>query len=102
MHEWVIVHFPEGACALGKDGKLRCQGSLLVPQANIVSSVGAGDAFAAGVLYGLHEDVAIEEALRYGVCAAAASLNGSGASDGVLPLKECLSLADRYGIRPDA
>ena len=55
VRQWVIVHFPEGAYALGPDGKLHTQGSLQIPQTKIVSTVGAGDAFAAGVLYGLHE-----------------------------------------------
>ena len=100
VREWVIVHYPEGACALGPDGRLRRQGSLRVPQADIVSTVGAGDAFAAGLLYGLHEQVEIEEALRYGICAAAACLHGPGTSDGLRPLKECLDLADKYGTRP--
>lgn len=97
VREWVIVHFPEGACALGRDRHLRLQGSVRVPQSQIVSVVGAGDAFAAGVLYALHERAAIEVALRYGVCVAAASLQGAGASDGVVPLPECLRLGERYG-----
>jgi sugar/nucleoside kinase (ribokinase family) len=100
VREWVIIHFPEGACALGRDGKLRSQGSLQVPQSALVSTVGAGDAFAAGVLYGLHEDAPIEAALRDGTCAAAACLRGAGTSDGIIPLQECLGLADQFGFRP--
>lgn len=96
---WVIVHFPEGACALGHDGRLRVQRSLDFPQSKIVSTVGAGDAFAAGVLYGLHEDLPIETALWYGVCAAAACLRGAGTSDGMCPLKECVQLGKEYGVR---
>ena len=97
--EWVIVHFPEGACALGRDGIFHIQGSLHVPQERIVSTVGAGDAFAAGVLLGLHEDLPIEKALRYGVATAASCLFGAGTSDGVLPIKDCLTLADELGTR---
>ena len=99
VRQWVVVHFPEGACALGPDGKLHAQGSLRIPQAKIVSTVGAGDAFAAGVLYGLHEGRAIEEALRYGVCSAAACLHGAGTSDGILPLHQCLCLEKEFSIR---
>ncbi|MDB6015992.1 MAG: PfkB domain protein [Pedosphaera sp.] len=97
--KWVIVHFPEGACALGRDGRLRVQGSLNVPQSKIVSAVGAGDAFAAGVLYGLHDEIPIETALRYGVCAAASCLRGTGTSDGIRPLKECVQLEKEFGVR---
>ncbi|HEY8965507.1 MAG TPA: carbohydrate kinase family protein [Candidatus Methylacidiphilales bacterium] len=83
VREWVIVHYPEGACALGRDGTFRRRGSLRVPPEKIVGTVGAGDAFAAGVLHGLHEEAGIDEALRHGVCAAAA----------------CLALEAAYGVR---
>ena len=92
VKEWVIVHFPEGACAVGHEGKTFWQGSLNVPPSRIVSAVGAGDAFAAGVLYGLHEKLGIQSALRYGVCAAASSLLAAGSSDGVQALLQCLEL----------
>lgn len=99
VHIWVIVHFLEGAFALGKDGT-ECQwGSVLLPQNKIVSAVGAGDAFAAGVLYGLHENLPIAESLRHGVTAAAASLQGAGTSDGISGLAECLALGERFGFR---
>jgi sugar/nucleoside kinase (ribokinase family) len=97
--EWVIVHFPEGACALGHDGQYHIQGSLHVPQERIIGTVGAGDAFAAGVLFGLHEDLPIETALRYGVASAASCLFGAGTSNGILPIKDCLALADELGAR---
>jgi len=100
VREWVILHFPEGSTAMGRDGVLRKQGSLRVPQSEIVSTVGAGDAFAAGVLYGLHEDVSIETALQYGVSTAAACLCGAGTSHGILPLEDCVSLGKKYGFRP--
>jgi sugar/nucleoside kinase (ribokinase family) len=99
VRKWVIVHFPEGAYALGHDGQLHIQRSLDIPPQKIVGTVGAGDAFAAGVLYGLHEEQPIETALHYGVCAAASCLAGAGASDGVGCLKDCLALEKTYGVR---
>jgi len=103
VREWVVVHFPEGAAALdarcGEAGRLIVQGSVAVPQEAIVSTVGAGDAFAAGVLYGLHESNPIGQALRYGVCAAAACLRGAGASDGIPLLTECLRAGETAGFR---
>lgn len=101
VRHWVVIHFPEGACAMGPDGLLHAQGSLCIPQSEIVGTVGAGDAFAAGVLYGLHEDVPIQDALTYGVCAATSCLKAAGTSDGVLSLQECLRLKDRFGCRPE-
>lgn len=99
VREWVIVHFPEGACALGRTGGLRVQASLNLPQSEIVSAVGAGDAFAAGALFGLHEEAAIETVLQFGVCAAAACLRGAGTSDGVGRLLECIQLKKTFGLR---
>jgi sugar/nucleoside kinase (ribokinase family) len=98
VREWVVVHFPEGACALGRDGQMRFQRSLPIPQSKIVGTVGAGDAFAAGVLYGLHEGCPIETALRYGVCVATSCLCGSGASDGIRRLDECLKIEAEFGV----
>lgn len=99
VRQWVMVHFPEGACAVGRDGQLHVQGSLDVPPSKIVGTVGAGDAFAAGVLFGLHEERPIETALHYGICVAASSLTGAGASDGIRPLKECLALEKTFAVR---
>ncbi len=99
VREWVVVHYPEGACALGRDGQMHVQGSLCIPQSKIVGTVGAGDAFAAGVLHGLHEGHPIESALHDGVCVAAACLGGAGTSDGIRPLEECLKLENEFDIR---
>jgi len=100
VRRWVIVHFPEGAYALGRDGESCLQEGLLVPPAEVVGTVGAGDAFAAGVLHGFHEGLSVREALRDGACAAAACLQGIGTSDGMLPLSECRALWNRFGPRP--
>jgi sugar/nucleoside kinase (ribokinase family) len=70
-----------------------------MPQALIAGATGAGDAFAAGVLLGLHENAPMRTALRYGVCTAAASLTDPSSSDGVVPLRECLGLAEKHGYR---
>jgi sugar/nucleoside kinase (ribokinase family) len=99
VKEWVVVHFPEGASALGTQGDFVLQGSLCLPQSEIVSTVGAGDAFAAGVLYGLHEGLPIETILRYGVCVAASCLRGMGTSDGIQPLADCLCAGFAYPFR---
>ena len=97
--EWVVIHFPSGAIAVNRQNDQLVQPSLNMPQASIAGTTGAGDAFAAGVLLGLHENVSMETALRYGVCAAAASLTDPSSSDGVVPLTECLLFAEKYGYR---
>ena len=100
VREWVVIHFPAGAIAVGSGGHDFVQGSVNMPQALIAGAVGAGDAFAAGVLFGLHEGIPMDVALNYGVCAAAASLTDATSSDGVRPLSECLQFAEEFGYRP--
>ena len=79
---WLSI-FPQGAIAIDAGGRELVQASVNMPQARIAGTVGAGDAFAAGVLLGLHEGVAMDVALTYGVCAAASSLTDPTSSDGV-------------------
>ena len=65
----------------------------------IKGTVGAGDSFAAGMLYGLHESWPIEECLNLATCVSASCLYDTTTSGGILPLDECLALGKRYGYR---
>ncbi len=98
---WGIIHFPEGVLAVSPQGERVFQPSLRFPPRLVRGSAGAGDALAAGVLFGLHEGSGMREALRYGVCAAAASLRDPSCTSGLAPLAECLGLGERYGFRED-
>ncbi|MHA3775508.1 carbohydrate kinase family protein [Verrucomicrobiota bacterium sgz303538] len=100
VRERVVVHFPEGACALGHDRVLHHHASVQLPSDYIKGAAGAGDAFTAGVLRGWHESQPIEEALRVGVCAAAANLSDETCTGGMRSLEDCLALGQRYGFRP--
>ena len=61
---WVVAHFPEGALAGGRDGLRHALGSVALPASAIAGVNGAGDAFAAGMLYALHEGWPIADGLR--------------------------------------
>jgi sugar/nucleoside kinase (ribokinase family) len=98
--EWVAAHFPEGAIAGGRDGSRVALGSVAVPQTAIVGANGAGDAFAAGVLYGLHEKWPIAKCLELGHASAAASMRAVSTTAGVDTVAECQALAARWGFRP--
>jgi sugar/nucleoside kinase (ribokinase family) len=102
VHRLAVVHFPAGCVAATGDGRTLRQGSVRLPREQLVNAVGAGDAFASGVLHGLHEGWPVERLLVAGVCVAAASLRGTGTSDGVLPLADCLALSEAHGYRPTA
>jgi len=99
VRERVVVHFPEGGCALGRDGAWHDHGSVRLPPDYIKGAAGAGDAFTAGVLLGWHEGLPVEEWLRYGVCAAAANLSDETCTGGMKPLADCLALGEGFGFR---
>jgi sugar/nucleoside kinase (ribokinase family) len=99
VREWVVIHFSEGAIAVASGGRELVQPSVDLPRDCITGTLGAGDAFAAGVLAGLHEALPMNVALTFGVCVAAASLTHPTSSNGVKPLSQCLRLADEFGYR---
>jgi sugar/nucleoside kinase (ribokinase family) len=99
VRERVLVHFPEGGCALGRDGVWSQHGSVTLPDGYIKGAAGAGDAFTAGVLWGWHEGMTVEEQLRLGVCAAAANLSDETCTGGLRPAESCLDLGSQYGFR---
>ena len=80
----VVVHSPALGLWLASDGTLTVVRPDPVPPAQVVSPVGAGDAFAAGCLYGLHEGWGPERCLQLGHRAAAACLRGATAT-GAIP-----------------
>ncbi|MBV9391529.1 MAG: carbohydrate kinase family protein [Verrucomicrobia bacterium] len=99
VRRWVIIHFPEGILAAASDGAKLFQPSLNMPASQIIGTVGAGDAAAAGILFGYHAEMPIERCLLYGVCTAAASLRAANGTDGVATLDECLNLKKEFGER---
>lgn len=96
----VVIHFEAGAVVADRDGTVTHQGSLNLPPNFIAGATGAGDAFAAGYLHGIHEGWPTGECLRLGVCAAAACLTHPAPSLGLRPVAECLRLAVTHGFRP--
>lgn len=90
----IIIHMPQGAYCLTTDGKEYFQDSCKIPRNEIVASCGAGDAFAAGVMYGIHENWNMQKALLLGVCAAGSSLTDETNAGGIKPLDETLALAE--------
>ncbi len=99
VRERVVLHCAEGAVWVAADGARTRWGSVALPAEAIRGATGAGDAFAAGVLFGLHEGESPEGCLRWGVCAAAGCLGDPTTSEGVRPLAESLEFGARFGFR---
>jgi sugar/nucleoside kinase (ribokinase family) len=94
-----VVHFPAGAVAATADGRLIRQGSVRVPRELVRSTTGAGDAFASGVLLGIHDGLDVEAALELGVAAAASCVRSPYTSRGLHKAPECLTEARQLGFR---
>ena len=92
----VVIHAPEAACALEKDGGFVYVPSLKLPAGYIKGTVGAGDAFCAGVLYSIYKDYSIEDALIIGAGAAACSLAELNAVDGMRDIGYIRGLIEKY------
>lgn len=93
---WAVIHCPEVGCGIDEKGKYFEVTSLKLPKDYIKGTVGAGDAFCAGILYAAEMDMPMDKALKLGACTAAASLSEVSASDGVKTAKEVMTLYDLY------
>lgn len=94
---WAVIHCPELGCGVDETGKYFNVPSLKLPKGWIQGTVGAGDAFCAGILYAAEMGWPMEKALTMGACAAATSLSQVSASAGVDTAEEVLKLYDLYG-----
>ena len=96
---WAVIHCPEGGFGLDAREEYVRRGSLVLPEGYIKGSVGAGDAFCAGVLYGAEKGFALDRAIDLGIAAAAASLSEAGATEGMRSAGEALDLFNKYERR---
>lgn len=93
---WAVIHCPEVGCGMDEQGKYFEVPSLKLPKGWIKGTVGAGDAFCAGILYAAEKELPMNEALKLGACCAASSLSQVNASDGVKSVQEVRKLYDLY------
>lgn len=94
----VIVHSKTYSFAMdAKTGVFTKVSSLKIPTEEIKGSVGAGDAFCAGCLYGLYHNFSDRQLLEFASAAAACSLFAANSTDGMKSRNEILNIADKYG-----
>ncbi len=98
VEEKIIVHCKQaGFCYDVPTGKFTAVPSLDIPEGEIRGSVGAGDAFCAGSLYGIYNGFDDKRTLEFAAAAAACSLFSENSVDGMLNCKEIEKLSERYG-----
>lgn len=82
VRDWVVIHSPESS--FGYDG----ENFYSIPSLNITpqlikGTVGAGDAYVSGVLYGSIKGLNLKESMKLGTSAAASSLLEEDSTSGV-------------------
>lgn len=97
--EMIAIHFPSGGIALRRNGDVAEHASVNVPHSEIIGNNGAGDCFAAGLLFGHHENWSLMQSLKLAHAAAAASLRSAATTESVVSYKDCLQLANAWGWR---
>lgn len=101
LNDIICIHFPEGACALDKSGNYAQMPSLSLPQGYIKGTVGAGDAFCAGMLYSLYKGFVLEECLITAINAAACNLSAADSVSGMKDIEQVLKLHENFERRKD-
>ncbi len=99
VHRSVALHTACGG-AVVTAGETAVLGALRLPAERCRGANGAGDAFAAGYLYGVHEGWSASDRLRLATGAAAASLADPSPSAGLRPVAACLELTQAFPPRP--
>lgn len=87
---WAVIHCPEGGFGLDENNQFAEIPGVKLPSDYIKGSVGAGDAFCAGVLYGAWKGMPLADAIEMGTAAAVCSLSQPGATEGMRSATETM------------
>ena len=91
VEDWVAIHSPEGS--FGYDGvEFYSIPSLSLELSLIKGTVGAGDAYVTGVLYGALKGKGLAESMEIGTAAAASSLLAEDSTSGVQPYEQLIRM----------
>lgn len=96
---WAVIHCPEGSFCLDENNNYFHRTSLKIPGEHIKGTVGAGDAFCSGVLYGAWKKWDLQKSVRLATCAAVAALSERGATEGMRSLQEVMKYEEIYPYR---
>ena len=93
----VFLHCPEAGFCLSRAGEFTVVPSLKLPAGYVKGTVGAGDAFAAGCLYGIYHGYTDTEILEFASGAAACNLAAEDSVSGMRDAGYVRELIGTYG-----
>lgn len=96
---WAVIHCPEGSFGLDENNEYIQMTSLKIPNDHIKGTVGAGDAFCSGILYGAWKQWNLQMSVRLATCAAVAALSERGATEGMRSLEDVMRYEQIYPYR---
>lgn len=96
VKDLVVIHAPQGGWAMTSDMNFYYCPSLKLPAGYIKGSVGAGDAFCAGMLYSIYRELPIGESLKVACAAAACNLSEVDSVSGMKSIEEIRKLYEKY------
>jgi sugar/nucleoside kinase (ribokinase family) len=92
VSERVILHCPEAGFILNRDGEFTVVPSIILPAGYIKGTVGAGDAFCAGCLYGIYNGMSDKEILEFASGAAVCNLAAEDSVSGMKSRDEIIKI----------
>jgi sugar/nucleoside kinase (ribokinase family) len=95
VSEWAVIHSPEGGYGMTLSGEFVSLKSPDLPEGFIKGTVGAGDAFCAGVLLSAERGRPLREAIELGIASAACSLSEAGSTEGMRRAEEAMILYEK-------
>lgn len=98
VREKVIIHMPEKAVCLSKEGFTEV-GSYILPSGYIKGTTGAGDAFCAGSLIGIYKEWADAEILKFASGCAVMALGSADATSGLKTAEEIQNFCAQFDRR---
>jgi sugar/nucleoside kinase (ribokinase family) len=102
VNNLVVIHFPEGAFLLAREGSEIMQPSLEIPDREIVGSAGAGDSFCAAMLFGIYQNWSCDKSLRFAVCAGGMNLSELTTTGGMKRWEEIFAMENKFPYRRGA
>ncbi len=100
VRDKVIIHAKEAGFVLDAvSGEFCTVTALNVPRSEIVGTVGAGDAFCAGCLYGIYNGWDNRQMLEFASGAAACNLFAANSVDGMRSRDEIVAVCEKYGFQ---
>lgn len=96
VKEKAIIHCRDAGFMMTADGEFIVVPSLEIPKSYIKGSVGAGDAFAAGCLYGLYKGMDNQRILEFASACSAANLSQPDAVSGLRSAAEIEALEKTF------